>query len=34
MFTCSDSNISRKEMSPAERQTALTHMFEVALEIA
>ena len=34
MFTCSDSNVSRKEMSPAERQTALTSMFEVALEIA
>jgi len=34
MFTCSDSNVSRKEMSPEERQTALTHMFDVALEIA
>ena len=34
MFTCSDSNISRKEMSPAERQTALTSMFEVALDLA
>ncbi len=34
MFTCSDSNVSRREMSPDERQTALTSMFEVALEIA
>jgi purine-nucleoside phosphorylase len=34
MFTCSDSNITRKEMSPAERQTALTSMFEVALSLA
>jgi purine-nucleoside phosphorylase len=34
MFTCSDSNTSRKEMSPEERQTALGSMFEVALELA
>lgn len=34
MFTCSDSNVSRKEMSPIERQTALTSMFEVALDLA
>lgn len=34
MFTCSDSNVSRREMSPAERQTALTGMFEVSLDIA
>lgn len=34
MFTCSDSNVSHKEMSPAERQTALTSMFEVALDLA
>ncbi len=34
MFTCSDSNVSRKEMSPLERQTALTSMFEVALDLA
>jgi purine-nucleoside phosphorylase len=34
MFTCSDSNVTRKEMSPEERQTALGAMFEVALGIA
>jgi purine-nucleoside phosphorylase len=34
MFTCSDSNVSKAEMSAAERQTALTHMFDVALEMA
>jgi purine-nucleoside phosphorylase len=34
MFTCSDSNISRREMSPEERQTALSTMFDIALEIA
>jgi len=34
MFTCSDSNVSRVEMSPAERQTALGHMFDVALSLA
>ncbi|MFA6505994.1 MAG: purine-nucleoside phosphorylase [Treponemataceae bacterium] len=34
LLTCSDSNVTRKEMSPAERQTALTNMFKVALEFA
>ncbi len=34
MFTCSDSNVSREEMSPTERQTAMDHMFDVALELA
>lgn len=34
IFTCSDSNVTRKEMSPTERQTALTSMFEVALDLA
>jgi len=34
MFTCSDSNVSHIEMSPAERQGALGHMFEVALGLA
>jgi purine-nucleoside phosphorylase len=34
MFTCSDSNVSRKEMTPVERQTALGSMFEVALGLA
>jgi purine-nucleoside phosphorylase len=34
MFTCSDSNVSRIEMSAAERQTALGRMFDVALEMA
>jgi purine-nucleoside phosphorylase len=34
MFTCSDSNVSKAEMSPAERQSALGHMFDVALEMA
>jgi len=34
MLTCSDSNVTRKEMSPLERQTALTRMFNVALEFA
>jgi purine-nucleoside phosphorylase len=34
MFTCSDSNLSHAEMSGAERQTALDHMFDVALEMA
>jgi purine-nucleoside phosphorylase len=34
MFTCSDSNVSRVEMSATERQTALDHMFDVALEMA
>ncbi|MFZ4615954.1 MAG: purine-nucleoside phosphorylase [Rectinemataceae bacterium] len=34
MFTCSDSNVSGASMSPAERQTSLGAMFEVALSIA
>ena len=34
MFTCSDSNVTRREMSAAERQSSLNTMFEVALEIA
>lgn len=34
LLTCSDSNVTRKEMTPAERQTALTNMFKVALEFA
>jgi purine-nucleoside phosphorylase len=34
MFTCSDSNVTGEGMSPAERQTALGHMFDVALELA
>jgi purine-nucleoside phosphorylase len=34
MFTCSDSNVTHAEMSPAERQSALGHMFDVALEMA
>jgi purine-nucleoside phosphorylase len=34
MFTCSDSNVTRAEMSPEERQTALGHMFDVALSLA
>ncbi len=34
LLTCSDSNVTRKEMTPAERQTALTAMFSVALEFA
>jgi purine-nucleoside phosphorylase len=33
LLTCSDSNISRKEMSPIERQTSLNHMFDVALDL-
>ncbi len=33
MFTCSDSNVSRDAMSPAERQSALGAMFEVALAL-
>ena len=33
LLTCSDSNISRKEMSPAERQTSLSAMFDVALDL-
>ncbi len=34
ILTCSDSNVTRKEMTPAERQESLTAMFEVALELA
>jgi len=34
MLTCSDSNVTRKEMSPEERQSSLTGMFKVALEFA
>lgn len=34
MFTCSDSNVTRVEMSSAERQSALDHMFDVALSLA
>ena len=34
MFTCSDSNVSHAEMSSAERQSALNHMFDIALEMA
>jgi purine-nucleoside phosphorylase len=34
IFTCSDSNVTHAEMSPDERQTALNHMFDVALELA
>ncbi len=34
LFTCSDSNLSHVEMSPLERQTALDHMFDVALSLA
>lgn len=33
LLTCSDSNITRKEMTPAERQTALHAMFDVALDL-
>ncbi len=34
ILTCSDSNVSRREMSAEERQTSLEPMFEVALDIA
>lgn len=34
IFTCSDSNVSRKEMSPEERQISLQAMFKIALEFA
>lgn len=34
ILTCSDSNVTRKEMTSLERQTALTNMFKVALEFA
>lgn len=33
LLTCSDSNITRKEMTPIERQTALHAMFDVALDL-
>jgi purine-nucleoside phosphorylase len=33
LLTCSDSNISRKEMSPDERQNSLDTMFDVAFEL-
>jgi purine-nucleoside phosphorylase len=33
LLTCSDSNISRKEMTPEERQTSLQGMFDVALDL-
>ncbi len=33
LLTCSDSNISRKEMSPQQRQTSLNSMFDVALDL-
>lgn len=33
LLTCSDSNITRKEMSPQERQTSLNSMFDVALDL-
>ncbi|QQO08921.1 purine-nucleoside phosphorylase [Breznakiella homolactica] len=34
MLTCSDSNVTRKEMTPEERQTSLVNMFKIALEFA
>jgi purine-nucleoside phosphorylase len=34
MLTCSDSNVSRREMSPDERQGSLGAMIEIALETA
>jgi len=34
LLTCSDSNVTHREMSPEERQTSLNAMFEVALELA
>jgi purine-nucleoside phosphorylase len=34
LLTCSDSNVTRKEMSPEERQTSLHAMFDVALDLA
>lgn len=33
LLTCSDSNISRKEMTPTERQTSLNSMFDVGLDL-
>lgn len=34
LLTCSDSNVSRREMTPEERQTGLAAMFDVALDLA
>jgi purine-nucleoside phosphorylase len=34
ILTCSDSNVTGKGLSAAERQTALTNMFKVGLEFA
>jgi len=34
LLTCSDSNITRKEMTPQERQTSLNSMFDIALDLA
>jgi purine-nucleoside phosphorylase len=34
ILTCSDSNVTRNEMTSQERQTALTNMFKVGLEFA
>jgi purine-nucleoside phosphorylase len=33
LLTCSDSNVSRREMTPEERQTSLHAMFDVALDL-
>ncbi|HEY9055068.1 MAG TPA: purine-nucleoside phosphorylase [Rectinemataceae bacterium] len=33
ILTCSDSNISRREMSPEERQSSLNSMFDVAFDL-
>ncbi|HCO47988.1 MAG TPA: purine-nucleoside phosphorylase [Spirochaetaceae bacterium] len=33
LLTCSDSNITRKEMTPEERQTSLNSMFDIALDL-
>lgn len=33
ILTCSDSNITRREMSPTERQQSLNAMFDVALDL-
>lgn len=34
ILTCSDSNVTRRELSAAERQTMLEGMFDVALDLA
>jgi purine-nucleoside phosphorylase len=34
ILTCSDSNVTHKEMSAQERETALTNMFKIGLEFA